>query len=844
MLAVIAKTAQRIAGCAVAASLFGLATGGQSPASAAPASSGQSDSSERQVVALRFDRGGGAAPSVLVGRDSRLQLLVTAETAQGALVDWTDKVEYRAAPAGRVQIDHSGLVTPLTAGEVTITAAGKEGLEATLTLSVRGIDQDAPVSFPTQVIPVFTKLSCNSGGCHGKSDGQNGFKLSLLGFGPRADYQHLVTESRGRRVFPAAPEHSLLLRKATGDVPHGGGQRMKPDSHEYRLLRRWIAQGMPYSSGDEAEVVSIETVPAQRQLQPGSGQQLSTLAHYSDGSVKDVTRAALYESNDPAMATVTETGRVELKEMVGDVAVMARYQGHVAAFRAAIPQATPETGWEPEQWPPPRNLIDRAVYQKLRTLRIPPSPECDDASFLRRVTLDIAGRLPTLEEIDEFQTLPRADRRDRWIQRLLASDDNAEYFANKWNVILRNQREAGGLKFANMAFYQWVRDSFQQNKPYDVFVRQLVTASGSVASNPPVAWFHQVPDTNQRIEDAAQLFLGQRIQCARCHHHPFEKWSQADYAQMAAFFSLVSKKTGDDPNAPTLVSKIGDASSRHPATGETLPPAGLDSDSPKIARGDDPRVHFADWMTDKKNPFFARSLVNRYWKHFMGRGLVEPVDDLRVTNPPSNPALLDAMAGAFVASGYDLKSLIRMICRSQAYQRSSDALPENIGDERCYSRFYPKRLTAEVLLDGIDRVTASPTRFDAMPSGTRAVSLPDTGFDSYFLTVFGRPDASTACECERSQESNLAQSLQLLNSEQMQQKLSSDTGRAAKLAEDQDWSEAEKVRELYRVAFCRPPTDGELESILNYVNGKENRREAYEDLVWSLVNSKEFLFNH
>ncbi|NNE00914.1 MAG: DUF1553 domain-containing protein, partial [Pirellulaceae bacterium] len=418
------------------------------------------------------------------------------------------------------------------------------------------------------------------------------------------------------------------------------------------------------------------------------------------------------------------------------------------------------------------------------------------------------------------------------------------YFARKWNTILRNKRSGNSLDFRTAVFHRWIRDSLHDNKPYDRFVREIVTASGSVASNPPVAWLNQVADTNQRIEDTAQLFLGQRIQCARCHHHPYEKWSQRDYAQMSAFFSLLQKKNGAGPGEPTFVSRIGNPSARHPKTGRNLSAAGLDGEEITVSDDSDPREYLVDWMTKRENPFFARSLANRYWKHFMGRGLVEPEDDMRVTNPPSNPELLDGLADAFVDSAYDLKQLIRTICLSRTYASESDAVADNLDDRRSYSRYYPKRLQAEVLLDSVDTVTQSRTRFSGMPKGVRAVALPDTGFDSYFLTVFGQPRSVSACECERTQEANLAQSLHLLNSAEMQQKLSTDKGRAAHLAADTTRGDDEKIRELYLTAFSREPTSDELKATKTYLSTKSNRREAFEDLVWSIVNSKEFLFNH
>ena len=791
---------------------------------------------------LQFDNVAQEHGFILSGLDARLQLVVSRQATGQLLRDLTHQVEFRIDQPEVLQVI-DGMVIPLQDGRATITAVDEDGLTADLEVMVENTANAPAISFPGRVVPIFTKLGCNGGGCHGKLAGQNGFKLSLLGFEPREDYEHLVRESRGRRLSPASPEQSLLLQKSINASPHGGGKRLDVESHEYRILARWISQGMPYSHADEPQVIAIEVMPPHRRLNAASSQQLAVLAKYSDGSVEDVTRAALYESNDSEMADCDENGLVELKDLVGDVAVMARYQGHVTVFRADIP--VPNSTVAEDAFPTqPENAVDRHVFAKLRSLGIGLSPVCDDATFLRRVTLDLAGRTPSMPEIAQFQNDGSPEKRGKVIDRLLASEDHADFFAGKWNTILRNRRTGGTLRFANVAFHQWIRESILANKPYDKFVREIITASGSVASHPPVAWYQQVTDTNQRIEDAAQLFLGQRIQCARCHHHPYEKWSQADYAQLSAFFTTVSKKNGRDPLEPAVFAKLGGASARHPKTGQALKPAGLDAEEVVIGAQEDPRSHFADWMTNPDNPFFAKALANRYWKHFMGRGLVEPEDDLRVTNPPSNPELLAGLADSFTDSGYDIKALIRLIVTSRCYQSDSDAMPENIGDKRSYSRFYPKRLQAEVLLDSIDRLTLSPTKFAGMPPGVRAVALPDTGFSSYILTVFGRPEATTACECERSQEANLSQSLHLLNSEEIQSKLAGDQGRAAQLAADDKRPDEEKIRELYSIAFSRDPDDRELKATLSYVAGKENRREAFEDVLWSLINSKEFLFNH
>ena len=803
-------------------------------------------------VSLQFDSGSDGAAATLRGGDARLQLIVSGTASDGQVRDLTRAVTFSAEPADAIRIDASGLVEPLADAAVTVTAS-IAGLSATTDIQVVGVGQEPPIHFARQIVPIFTKLGCNGGGCHGKISGQNGFRLSLLGFEPQEDYEFLVKESRGRRVSPVMPQRSLLLTKATNETPHGGGQRLEHDSYEYRLLWRWIAQGMPYGETDGPTVESIAIVPPARRLPPGETQQISVVARYSDGAVQDVTQAAVYESNDTSMAEVSPTGRVQLHQLVGDVAVMARFQGHVAVFNAAIPlqRSAPSSDVEvaagagaPAPLPEPRNVVDVHVYNKLRSLAIPASPDCDDATFLRRVTLDLTGRLPTLAEVQQFAADTAADKRARLVDRLLDSDDYAEYFAGKWGTILRNRRTSGALQFSNVAFHYWLRESLATNKPYDHLVRELLTASGSMSSNPAVAWFAQVGDVEQRTEDAAQLFLGQRIQCARCHHHPYEKWSQQDYAAMAAFFSLVSRKPTDSNLEPEFFSRSGTPSGRHPKTGQPIAPAGLDGVPLVIAPEEDPRERLADWMVDPENPFFARALVNRYWKHFMGRGLVEPEDDLRVTNPPSNPPLLDAMADEFVAHGYDLKALIRLICNSRTYAHASEPLADNLGDRRSYSRFYPKRLPAEVLLDAVDILTGSPTEFAGMPPGTRAVALPDTGFDSYFLSVFGQPKSTTACECERSQEANLAQSLHLLNSQEIQAKLAADTGRAAQLAAEDPSAADAKIDELYQLAFARLPSEAERQAVREHLQGKTDRRAAMEDVVWSLINSKEFLFNH
>lgn len=788
-----------------------------------------------------------ASEIVLRGRDDRWQLLLTLQSSDLSLRDVTSEASYAAEPAGIIEIGPGAVVKPLAPGMATVRAVLSNGLTAARTVRVEPLDIDSPVNFPNQIVPIFTKHSCNGGGCHGKLAGQNGFRLSLLGFEPKDDYEFLVRESRGRRLFPAAPERSLLLTKGTAQVPHGGGARLQVDSHEYRLLSRWIAQGMPYGSDSDPMVTEILVTPSARVMARGGKQQLQVVARYSDGRVEDVTQTVQYESNDPEMAEVSTTGLVSTRELAGDVSIMMRYQGHVAVFRASLPLSD-----QPPTLPEPRNNLDRAVFAQLQKLGIPAADKASDGEFLRRLALDLTGRLPTLEEVDTFARETDAEKRDRWIERYLTSEDHAAFFASKWSQILRNRRDNEAFKFGSFALHNWLRDQLYQNRPYDQIVREIVAASGDLTVHPPVAWYRQVSDIHQQVEDTAQLFLGQRIQCARCHHHPFEKWSQRDYGQLAAFFSLVSKKKGPSAEEPFVFSRIGVPSSPNPRGGAALSPAGLGAPPAAIDPATDPRQQLVDWMVDRSNPFFAPSLVNRYWKHFFGRGLVDPEDDMRVTNPASNPELLSVLSEEFRQSGFDLRQLLRTIVQSEIYQRTSLANELNLKDKRNHSRFYPKRLQAEVLLDVVDTVLGTTTKFAGVPAGTRAVSLPDTSFDSYFLTVFGRPQSSTACECEREMNPNLAQSLHLLNSKEMQGKLTAETGRAARYAQELvDLPEpelrervAKQLDDIYRIALARSPAAHESSPLIDHICGSTDRRAAIEDVLWAIINSKEFLFNH
>lgn len=804
------------------------------------------------MSAIAIDAGAehSSKPVTLIGRDAHRQLIVTARTLKGEECDLTRSVKYTSQPAGILEVSSSGLLTPLADGNASIEATSADGHVAILPVSVKQFSTSPPINFANQIVPVFTKAGCNGGGCHGKLSGQNGFRLSLLGFEPTEDYEHLVREARGRRLSPAAPEHSLLLLKATNMLPHGGGKRIDVSSDDYKLLVRWIEQGMPVGSAGDPSVASIEVFPKLRTEPLGSEQQLSVIARYTDGTSEDVTRSAVYEASEKEMAAVDPAGHVVFYNQPGTVSVMVRYQGQIGVFQATLPLGAPV-----ENLPPARNFIDELVFKHLRATGMPPSADCDDATFIRRVTIDIAGRLPTVAEATEFVQSTDPTKRDKCIDRLLDSGDYADCFANKWSALLRNQRTAPTYQRGNYLFHEWIRDSLYANKPYDQFVRQILTANGSVTDSPPTEWFRQVTAPTDELEDTAQLFLGTRIQCAKCHHHPYEKWSQKDYYSLAAFFSQVTRAPVEE-GEEIVFSRRAAAAATNTKTGQPVKPAGLGAAPADLSPDDDARGALVDWIVAPNNRFFAPALVNRYWKHFFSRGLVEPEDDMRDTNPATNPELLAALASHFVQSHYDMKDLIRTICRSRTYQLSAVPNQYNAQDKQNYSRYYPKRLTAEVLLDSVNTLAQCKGGFEGLPAQTRAVQLPDNSFNvtSYFLTVFGRPESSSACECERSQDASLAQSLHLLNSQDVLAKLNADTARPAALAADPAQSEDQKITELYLLAFSRPPTSDELEFARHYLarqkpdkDGKPqpvSKREAYEDVVWALMNTKEFLFNH
>jgi hypothetical protein len=794
----------------------------------------------------------------LTGSDDAAQLVVTATLASGQSADLTSDAQYAVADAKSATVLAGGRVVPKANGssEIVVTFGGQS---VRVPLNVKSVGENLPLNFTNQIVPIFTKLGCNSGGCHGKLAGQNGFRLSLLGFEPDLDFMTLVKEGRGRRLFPANPDASLFLMKATGRAPHGGGKKMDPDSDEYKLVRRWIAAGMPWGAEKDPTVTKITVFPEHRVLSRQSKQQFAVYAHYTDGTIEDITRRAQYESNDPEIATVEERGLVKTLGMSGEAAVMARYQGMVAVFRATVPLGVKTPDWTFAE----KTVVDRFTAKKWKELGLVPSELCSDEQFIRRVYVDITGSLPTPKDVLAFVEDKTADKRDKLVDKLLDTPEYAYFFANKWADILRvKRRQEPGRAQGTFAFHEWIREQVAADIPYSDFVRAIVAASGDERKSPPTVWYKEIDKPEQFVDDISQVFLGQRLACANCHHHPYEKWSQDDYWGLAAFYARVGRKEVRLPIANpnqqenrvqvVYTRPIGNVTNKRTQKAAEMKP--LDASPMAVSTDDDPRQKLVDWMVDAKNPFFAKTVANRYWAHFFGRGIVDPLDDMRITNPPSNPELLEALSKNLIDNKYSLKALIKTICKSRTYQLSSAPNDFNKHDKQAYARYYPKRLQAEVLLDALCQVTDSPTRFNGLPADknapNRAIMLPDESFASYFLDVFGRPQRISACECERVSEANLAAVLHLLNSDEVQGKIMRGGGRADALAKaDDKRTDEEKVTEVFLWAFSRKPTKDDMAAALEHIkkleakSGPAGKKTAYENIIWALINTKEFVFN-
>jgi hypothetical protein len=703
---------------------------------------------------------------------------------------------------------------------------------------------DRPVTFERDVQPVLTRTGCNAGACHGKARGQNGFALSLLGFDPDFDHAAITKEARGRRLFPADPANSLLLLKASGSVAHGGGNRLPVGSPQYELVKKWIASGTPRTPADAPKLTKIAVSPTELVGTFKQNTPLAVTAHYSDGTTEDVTKLASYQSNDAGYAAVDADGVIRVGSIAGEAAITARFVDKFAVMNVLIPRPVKvEASYYATL--PRNNFIDGHVWDKLHRLNLTASEPAPESTFHRRAYLSVIGRLPTPDETRKYLADTDAKKRAKLIDALLARPEYADFWANKWADLLRPNPYHVGIK-ATFTFDQWVREQFRKNAPYDQFVRELITAQGSTWKNGAAVFYRNRREPDELAPMVSRLFLGVRLDCAKCHQHPSEKWGQADFYSFAAFFSRIGRK-GVGISAPIsggeevmFVKESG--SVKHPLTGQELLPTPLLGSPLTIAPDKDPRAVLAEWATAKDNPFFARVIVNRVWAELMGRGLVDPVDDLRDTNPPTNPALLDALTSDFRNNGHDLKKLIRTIATSHAFALSSQPSDTNAADTRNYSRHYRQRLRAEVLLDAVSDITGIAEKFDAMPEGSRAMEAWTVRFDSKFLDSFGRPDPNQDPPCERTSDTTVVQALHLMNAPGLAAKITSDKGRAAKLAEGTK-TPAEVVEELYLLAYNRRPTTEESELCVSKFDKKgTTRRTAAEDLLWALVNTPEFVF--
>lgn len=801
--------------------------------STVPATATDTEIEIGQPVALRIE------PAQITLRDRRAvqQLVLTGDYGDQLVGDLTRAARWTSSDPGIVRIDGTR-VRPVANGSAQVTATAG-GITVSANVVVTGMEHPAPISFRNETLMALTKTGCNQGACHGSPTGKGGFRLSLRAYDPELDAMTLRSEFQGRRVNPLQPAASLLLRKPLMEVAHVGGQRLRRGEPAHVVLERWIAEGMQLDPPGTPDLVSLEIVPGtQRVLHyPAREQQLAVIGNFSDGTRRDLTELTDFSSSSEQVATVDTQGLVT-KRARGETAILCRYLDKMATCYVTFLEPVPGFTWTN---PPVQNFVDTLVFDKLRTMQIQPSELCTDEEFCRRLYLDVIGRLPSEAEAREFLDDPSPGKRTALIDALLASDDYASFWALKWGDLLRSNikrlRAPGVHKFR-----RWIFESIRDDKPFDQFARELLEAQGSVFENPAANYWRASRDPQDATETTSQLFLGVRIQCAKCHNHPFEKWTQDNYYGIAAAFAQIGRKNGPDADDevifPTTTGEV-----TQPRTGKTMKVHLLLQGDVDVPAGTDRRVVFADWLTQPSNPFFARSIVNRIWGHTLGRGLVEPVDDFRDSNPPTNAPLLDELARQFAANGFHQKWVLRTILNSRTYQLSSRRNPSNQRDELYHSHATTRLMTAEQLLDAICAVSGVPEAFPGMPPGTRATELADPPTDHYFLKVFGQPARDMACQCERSTDANLSQALQMINGPTIHNKLRAEQGRIGQLIAAQQSDEA-IISSLYLTGLARRPAPTELAAAQKHVAASADRRQALEDIAWALLNSKEFLFQH
>ncbi len=703
------------------------------------------------------------------------------------------------------------------------------------------------ISFKNDVLPVITKAGCVAGACHAKSDGQNGFQLSIFSYDPDSDYREIVFDAKGRRIFPASPDHSLILLKATNQIPHEGEKRFEVDSESYKVIRQWIAEGAPRTIPNETEPTGITIDPPALSLKKGETRSVKVTVSYSDGTKRDVTDLCEFTSNDAAFATVDHDGKITAGKVPGENSIIVRYVDRIAATRVVIPpdQLLPESDYAALRV---NNKIDELAYGRFRELGLFPSEPCTDSEFIRRATLDTIGRLPTVEETNQFLTNKAPDKRAQWVATLLSDEnrfDYANYWATKWGDLLRPNTQRVGVKPVYL-LDDWIRQKFQVNTPWDEFVTEMLSASGSTHQYGPVAVIRDKREPADMAEFISQIFLGVRLNCAKCHHHPSEKWSQDDYYSMAAFFGSMKRK-GQGISAPISGEPEfwwfqPGGTVKHPVSEAVMKPRAPDGTEFGDTGETDPRTILAGWITKPENPFFARAMVNRIWAELLGKGLVDPVDDFRESNPAVNQPLLDWLAKDFVEHGFDQKHTIATILNSNLYQQSSTPNEHNSADNRNFSRSYRRRLPAEVLLDALSNITGEPEKLQGLPNDARAMEQWNHLLPNDFLDAFGRPNSSAAPPLERDPGGSVVQALHLMNSKVLQKKFAGKNPWVSDLAKK---SSEEAVGQVYLRLFSRSPSDDEKRIALNHLGpGETAPRDKIEDLIWSLVNSAEFVLNH
>ncbi len=783
---------------------------------------------------------------VLDARNPRQQVVVTLRRPDGSLVDVSSAVEYRVEPESLATVSPSGVVLPRSTGTGRLVARqGKT--DAYVDLVVRDATPRPPSSYRLDVVPLLSRAGCNMGACHGNINGKGGFRLSLRGDDPAFDLASLARDTQNRRINLHEPDRSLALLKPTGQVPHEGGLRFKADSLEARILTAWIADGARDDRDSAATVARLRVVPEGRiNGFPSKAQQLLVTAEMSDGSVRDVTRFASYDLDDPTRAGVSVNGLVTANRPTETVVAVRYLTGRAVSRLAFLPDRPPIVDAMPAA-----NVLDEKVAAKLQALRIRPSRLASDQVFLRRAFLDVLGVLPTPDEARAFFDDPSSTKRTQLVDRLLARPEFADFWALKWADLLRNEEKTMGDKGV-WIFQRWLRDQVAADVPLERFARSIVSTTGSTYRNPPASFYRTNSDPMSAAETVGQVFLGVRLQCARCHNHPFDVWTQDDYFGLAAYFANVGRKVLDtnrrdkfdkhEINGDVIIHLTGRPRLVQPRSGEMMSPKPLGGPRPELKGRPDALDALACWLT-VDNPQFARNLANRVWFHLMGRGIVEPVDDCRDSNPPSNPELLDALTAEFVRDGLRLKPLVRLIMTSRTYQLDSQPDPTNAEDDANFARGYVKLLPAEVLLDALGQGLGKPDTFPGAPRQTRATQLPGAKMGGDFLKIFGKPDRLLTCECERSESISLAQAFQLINGESIREKLGAGDNRIGQLLKS-GVSDAVILDDLTLAILTRRPTSDERTTILKHVAAATERRRAWEDVAWALLNSKEFLLRH